>query len=262
MGSKIGIILAFLLSIASAGGSYYLYQKWVEERNLRGSVEAEKDQLREKVITVQSERQQFKHESEQLKVQNDEYRAKAQAVQEQVEKLIAEQNKNNLERSNLEKAIKGHQELITNLQQKVQELDQKAKEAQQACLAGPVDMKAPSFTAPSASETTATTAGTAPVKQAEPIAGAPAAPPEPPAVAAPAVTGSKILTVNRKFNFVVINLGLQDGLKMGDKLKVVKQGKDSATLQVEKLYDKFSAATILEENSQGHVAEGDEVQRV
>ena len=30
MGSKLGIIFAFLLSIAAAGGSYYLYQGWVD----------------------------------------------------------------------------------------------------------------------------------------------------------------------------------------------------------------------------------------
>ncbi len=73
---------------------------------------------------------------------------------------------------------------------------------------------------------------------------------------------SKVLTVNRKFNFVVINQGLQDGLKMGDKLRVLKQGQEVATLQVEKLYDKFSAATLLEENPKQQVVEGDEIRKI
>jgi len=76
-----------------------------------------------------------------------------------------------------------------------------------------------------------------------------------------ATTGAKVLTVNRKFNFVVINQGLQEGLKMGDKLKVLKQGKECATVQIEKLYDKFSAATLVEEDPKQQVVEGDEIRR-
>ena len=67
--------------------------------------------------------------------------------------------------------------------------------------------------------------------------------------------------MNRKFNFVVINQGLQEGLKMGDKLKVLKQGKESATVQIEKLYDKFSAATLVEEDPKQQVVEGDEIRK-
>ena len=93
----------------------------------------------------------------------------------------------------------------------------------------------------------------------EPAKEAPA-PAQASAIAA-ASTGSKVLTVNRKFNFVVINQGLQDGLKMGDKLKVLKQGKESATVQVEKLYDKFSAATLVEEDPKQQVVEGDEIRK-
>ena len=81
---KIGIILAFLLSVAAAGGSYYLYQGWVEERTVRGSVEAKYDQVKEKMIAVQSEKEQFKAKSE-------EYRSKAEAMQSQLSKLQAAQ---------------------------------------------------------------------------------------------------------------------------------------------------------------------------
>jgi hypothetical protein len=80
-------------------------------------------------------------------------------------------------------------------------------------------------------------------------------------VTAGATTGGKVLTVNRKFNFVVINQGLQEGLKMGDKLKVLKQGNEVATVQIEKLYDKFSAATLVEENPKQQVVEGDEIRK-
>ncbi|HNX69576.1 MAG TPA: hypothetical protein PLL75_06390 [Candidatus Omnitrophota bacterium] len=299
MGSRIGIIFAFLLSVAAAGGAYFLYQGWVEERDLRGTVEAKYDQAKEKMLAVQSEKEKLKVESEQYKTQSDEYRGKAEAMQQQLAKLQEEQTRINDERIALKKQLEGHQELIAGLQKKVEDLDKKAKAAQQACSATPVDMK-PAFitTAPqpfgeTASPATSTVSAVepepspimaataeepvkaveAPVKAVEPEPVSAPVPSEPvkveqpaPAPAASAATetkaASKVLTVNRKFNFVVINLGLQDGLKMGDKLKVVKDGKDSATLQAEKLYDKFSAATIVEEDPKQQVAEGDEVRKV
>ena len=73
--------------------------------------------------------------------------------------------------------------------------------------------------------------------------------------ASPKVPG--VLTVNRKFNFVVINLGSQENVKIGDKFPVLRQDKKIGTVEVEKLYEKFSAATILEENSKTPIQEGD-----
>ena len=58
MGARLGIIVAFLLSIVAAGGSYYLYKGVVEERWKRESVEAKYDQIKEKMLVVQSEKEQ------------------------------------------------------------------------------------------------------------------------------------------------------------------------------------------------------------
>ena len=306
MGSKLGIIFAFLLSVAAAGGSYYLYQGWVEERTVRGGVEAKYDQVKEKMITVQSEK-------EQLKTKSEEYRAKAEAMQSQLEKLQTEQSRIDSEKTVLENQLKSHQGMIAELQKQVAELTKKAKDAQAACGVTPADLKTDLFSAPkpfegaastmpasavtaSGTENTAivfkpvTSVGPAASETSPEPAKAEEFPPEvsavkeepmnavvPPApespVAAPAqpaqpvqsfvtaatAANGKVLTVNRKFNFVVINQGLQDGLKMGDKLKILKQGKESATIQIEKLYDKFSAATLLEEDPKQQVVEGDEI---
>jgi hypothetical protein len=48
---------------------------------------------------------------------------------------------------------------------------------------------------------------------------------------------------------------------MGDKLKVLRQGQEIATVQIEKLYDKFSAATLMSENPKQQVIEGDEIRK-
>lgn len=273
MGSKIGIILAFLLSIAAAGGAYYLYNEWAKERAQRGNVEAMYYQVKEEALAAKAEREKFKSESAQYKAQSEEAQTRAQAMRTQLETLSAEQEKANKERADLEKQIKSHRDLIVNLQQKVTELDKKAKEAQQACAVGPLDMKQMPLTSTTSSTGTqlsftpkTSTASTSSVF-AEPATVSPDArtpgvqPAVPSTVTTEVAITPKVLTVNRKFNFVVVNLGLQDGLKMGDKLKVFKQGKSSATVQIEKLYDKFSAATILEENAQQRIAEGDEIRK-
>lgn len=304
--SKIGIILAFLISVAAAGGSYYLYQGWVEERTVRGSVEAKYDQVKEKMITIQSEK-------EQLSVKSEEYRTKAEAMQAQLENLQTEQKRIDSERASLEEQLKSHQTMVAELQKKMVELEKKAKDAQAACGVTPADLKANPFSAvSSATNTTASPvavaagAGTSqlvfkpvnsganslgmPMPTVESVKssgegtaeGAPVAVEGPAAPVAPAsdtsaattpesvqsasvavlaTTGPRILTVNRKFNFVVINQGLQEGLKMGDKLKVFKEDKECATVQIEKLYDKFSAATLVEEDPKQQVVEGDEIRK-
>jgi hypothetical protein len=296
---KIGIILAFLLSVAAAAGSYYLYQGWVEARTVRGVVEAKYDQVRERIITVQSEKEKIKAEKEQAAAESEKFRAQAEAMQAQVGKLQTEQQLAASEKAALANQLEERQKMIAELQTKMQELEQKAKDAQAACGVTPADLRtdtlapAQSVTNASPQTSTGTGAGTSqlvfkPVTPAGQASGMPAVPPSvtpavqkfspgpvalpstnpaatstpPTPVALAAVTtGPKVLTVNRKFNFVVINQGLQEGLKMGDELKVFRQGQEIATVQIEKLYDKFSAATLRSENPKQQVVEGDEIRK-
>ncbi len=286
MGARLGIIVAFLLSIVAAGGSYYLYKGVVEERWKRESVEAKYDQIKEKMLVVQSEKEQTNTEKEKYKAESEEYRNRAQAMQGQIEQLQNDQSKSKEAQDALEKQINDNLTTMAALQKKVEELDKKAKEAQQACVAKPEDLlpAAQPFGSPAVVPATAPTAARGepativfspsisspppigpPATTVNPAGAAKTAAETPVKVEAPAqevLKGPRVLTVNRKFNFVVVNQGIQDGLKMGDKLTVVNQDKGTnVTLQVEKLYDKFCAATILEENPQHQVAEGDEVRR-
>ena len=111
-----------------------------------------------------------------------------------------------------------------------------------------VPVATPAVTTPPVSS-----ASTAASQKPAPLALAPDAP-------APA-EDSRILTVNRKFNFIVINIGTRDGLKMGDKVQVMQGSAQKALAQVEKIYDKFSAATLLDEDKANPVHEGDTVRR-
>ncbi len=74
-------------------------------------------------------------------------------------------------------------------------------------------------------------------------------------------TGPRVMTVNKKFNFVVVNMGLKDTLRMGDRLEVRRGNESIGQVEVEKLYDDFAAATIVKQKNNFEIQEGDQVVR-
>jgi predicted RNase H-like nuclease (RuvC/YqgF family) len=52
----------------------------------------------------------------------------------------------------------------------------------------------------------------------------------------------KVMIVNKEFNFVVINLGSKDRIKVGDEFSVFRSGKPIGDLKVEKVHEAMSAA--------------------
>lgn len=69
----------------------------------------------------------------------------------------------------------------------------------------------------------------------------------------------RVMTINRKFNFVVVNAGLKDDLRMGDRLNVQRGNESIARVEVEKIYEDFSAATIVNEKKNFEIQEGDAI---
>ncbi|HOG24071.1 MAG TPA: hypothetical protein PK590_05430 [Candidatus Omnitrophota bacterium] len=278
MGTRLGIFFAFILSLTAAGGAYYLYQHLTAERSIRIDLEKKYDTTRERVLNLQSEKEQIKAAKEQFEAESEDYRRKAQEYESQVSRLKNETSRIISARTDLEKQLQDKNSQVAEMEKKIVELQQKAEEAMRACNVTPADIKETLsqeevlsssttnegglvFTSPGVTPARAPMAVMA-VPQSEAVSPgiSTVSTPTPP-VPLDMTRGSKVLTVNRKFNFVVVNLGLKDGLKMGDSLKVIKSGRVSATLQVEKLYDKFAAATIVTEDQQIPVMEGDEVSK-
>lgn len=69
----------------------------------------------------------------------------------------------------------------------------------------------------------------------------------------------QVLTVNKEFGFVVINIGQKDGLQAGTTLGIYRDGNLLCKAQVEKLYENMAAATILGDNKAIDIKEGDTV---
>jgi len=59
---------------------------------------------------------------------------------------------------------------------------------------------------------------------------------------------AKIMAINREDNFVVVDIGKSSGIKIGDRLKVVRQGKEIGWLAVIEIRDTISACDIKQES--------------
>ena len=84
-----------------------------------------------------------------------------------------------------------------------------------------------------------------------------------PPVASESILAGRVLLVNPKFNFVVVNMGMKQGLKMGDTFMVMADKEKVAKVEVEKLYDDFAAAKIVEQfGNKNLLKEGNLVTRI
>ncbi|MEE8359467.1 MAG: hypothetical protein V3S04_00910, partial [Candidatus Omnitrophota bacterium] len=70
---------------------------------------------------------------------------------------------------------------------------------------------------------------------------------------------ANVMVVNKKYNFIVANMGKIDGVSVGSELDIYRGEEFVAKTRIEKLYDKMSASTILPEWKNTRIREGDEV---
>ncbi|MDD4909913.1 MAG: hypothetical protein PHR44_04450 [Candidatus Omnitrophica bacterium] len=67
----------------------------------------------------------------------------------------------------------------------------------------------------------------------------------------------KVLVVNREYNFVVIDLGVEDGIKAGEVLSLYRDNRLLGDIKIEKVHESMSAANMLSEGMKDRVKEGD-----
>jgi len=65
--------------------------------------------------------------------------------------------------------------------------------------------------------------------------------------------------VNKDYNFVVINLGLQQGIKINDLFSVYHKEKYIGDIKVEKLHESMAAAGFVSAQIKDKISEGDKV---
>ena len=273
--AKLLVGVGFIVSLASLGGNWYLYERYAVEK-----INAQK--LETSLVQLGEENSFLKHQVEQ-----------AEKFKDEVERLRDQLKDYVDQRDNLKKEVDSAYEKASELQKQILKLQLEKKELKNELNRAKATNTAvvqettrlpevpnPAIPAP----VVPSSAPTIPVAPAVPspkvaaikaFSGAPEAKekkeaPTPEKPAAPPASAKKVedarpqqvLTVNRQFNFVVVNLGLRNKVKIGDILRVEQGGKLIAKVQVEKLYDNFSACAIMEEIKPGQIHEGDLVRLV
>ena len=74
----------------------------------------------------------------------------------------------------------------------------------------------------------------------------------------PALKG-EILTINREFDFIVVNLGKGDGVKEGLVLNITRDGKVLGKAEIETVRENISAASIIDKQAISQMRAGDKV---
>ncbi len=67
----------------------------------------------------------------------------------------------------------------------------------------------------------------------------------------------QVVVVNREYDFVVMNLGKNQGLSVGQEFQIMRGNDVLGKVKVEKVYDQLSAAAILPESRKDSIREGD-----
>ncbi|MBI3087968.1 MAG: hypothetical protein HYY91_03685 [Candidatus Omnitrophica bacterium] len=83
-----------------------------------------------------------------------------------------------------------------------------------------------------------------------------------PPVQQASTTQGQVLVVNREYDFVVVNLGKNQGVAMGQELQIIRDQKVLGRAKVEKIYDELSAAALQPESKKDAIREGDVVKAI
>ena len=73
------------------------------------------------------------------------------------------------------------------------------------------------------------------------------------------LSAGQVVVVNRDYDFIVMNLGKNHGLSIGQEFQIVRDQEVLGKVKVEKVYDELSAAAILPESNKARIREGDTV---
>lgn len=251
---RVGIVLIFFISLAAFLVSWSLYQQKADEKRARLDAEkrlesemesrrvVERDlektrdlqqKAEQKVLEKQNQVAGLEAEAQQLRRRENELLASASQRDQQVDRLQSELAELRAHKDNLSNDIDRQRKEAEELKRQLGEIRQ-AKEALEA-----------RFDRPAVPE------GGKGV-ELEPIV----------VKVQPSSLSGRVLVVNKEFNFVITNLGKRDELALGDSLEVVREERAVAKVQVEKLYESMSAATILPEGRPIDIQEGDYVRKL
>ena len=258
---KIAIILLSVVIIASLSLAGVVFYSLQQERKHSTILKDELDDVKAKQQITESELQKYKSSVASLEVKlreasdsvdkltsdlQAEQDARQQALTE-IEQLKADLVQNKSLRSDLEKKFSQAQSEAQKLQAQLKDLSDKKAE---------LEDKLKKYESAKGVEL-----GTIVVNNENtPAQGAAVtAAQQPESKGTAAALEGKVLVLNKEYNFVVLNLGTKDGVKIGDVFSVYHTNKIVGEVKVEKVHDSMSAAGFSTADVKEKVSEGDKV---
>ena len=254
--SKTGLIILIIFCVifaALAGGLLFL-QMQEKAKNLvlssqiselqtaKNTLQKERDEIKAQIASVESELDSLKQEAKQLEDQIGSEKSKRQAAESKLKskdsEVVTLQSKINDYESNLS----GLKSKYSGLESENEELLNKLNQIRLAKKA--LEAKISSGNVISSYAEDEVELGTVIVKADEVIG------------------DGRVLVVNKEFNFIVIDLGEQNGVGIGAQFGVYRNGELLAKVEVEQVYKDMSSAKILAEDFSGEIQEDDEVKKL
>lgn len=245
--SVIILVLLILISLALAGGGFYLLQQEkarsaeLEKQLDDTKTEQRRTELRLKdsektVADLKSELQQKTTQIDKLNVQLQQETTGRQSALSQIGQLKADLEQQKRSRSDLENQLQEAQDNLRKMQASLSQLEalkkdfeakiKELEEKSQGVELGKI-VVGPEGT----------------LMQSN---------------AAPGLEG-KVLVVNKEYDFAVIGLGSQDGVRVGDVFAVYHNDKYLGDVAVEKVHDSMAAAGFSSPDLKSKLNEGDRV---
>lgn len=261
--TKFAIVLVFFLSLTACVLTAFLSAIRENEKEKRLTLQTIRVQLEERLNVLQEEKTNYQKQVDSLNTQLQTALSEGEKTRADLDKIRAEiterdkaleQKKRDIEE--LQRVVQISQARNRELEGELEEYERVSEESRKSWIGatgelgpeyGPFlktgekekEKQAPAFTIVPAE--TKSPEAVSPVK---PVEKSPET--KQTAPTSESLQAGRILLINRKFNFVVMNMGSKQGLKVGDAFMVHEGNESVAKVEIEKLYDDFAAAKILE----------------
>jgi len=265
------LIIATVISIAVAGGTFFLLNKEkakavvlreelddiktrlrITENNLEDSKKtiaglgAKLQQAESQISALSADLQQEKAAKEEAKGVMEKLKSELdqqKTLRQDLERKFTEALK---DAEKMQAQLKDFESKKNELEIKVKDLEEQTKQAQNQGVELGKIVVSPEAATPAAVAQKAVKAKKEKVQKAAPVESG---------------LEGKVLVINKDYSFAVINVGSKDGVDVGNLFSVYHSNKYIGDIKVEKVHDSMAAAGFVATDMKDKVAEGDKVVR-
>lgn len=263
---KISVFILFLLIIVSfslAGGAFYLMQ---QEKTKAETLEKDMDALASKQRTAQAELESAKKTISDLESKLKAYELQIESLNEDLNTERAAKEESLGKISQLKTALELQEKQRTDLEAKIAQAQEEAKKLKNDLkdLQSKKDQLEEKIRGMEANTSSADNVELGKIVIG-PETGETAEQPDQEPLMQPRGKSleGKVLTLNKEYDFVVINLGSKDGVKVNTVFSVYHDDTYIGDVKIDKLHDSMSAATFIvdakHKDMKNRIGEGDKV---